>query len=85
MHYLYVLESLKCKRRYIGIAANTIKRLAEHNASKISSTKAYIPWRIVWVESFSNKFTAAARERELKKNAWKRYDLYEKIKQGPIV
>jgi len=79
MYHLYVIESTKIKRKYIGITDDVQKRLIQHNQKRVRSTKAYVPWRLVYREDYLTKTEARKREIELKKNAWKRNDLFKKI------
>jgi putative endonuclease len=66
MAYLYILRSGATGRFYIGTASDVDTRLAEHNAGKNRSTKAYKPWRVEHVESFDTLSAARRRERYLK-------------------
>jgi len=67
-HYLYVIESLKENRKYIGISANPEKRLKKHNRGEVRSTKFYRPWRLLNTEEFKTKTLARKREIYLKNN-----------------
>lgn len=51
-YFVYVLWSEKFSRKYVGMAENTESRLKEHNSGKTISTKAFIPWEIVYKEEF---------------------------------
>jgi putative endonuclease len=73
MSFVYVLYSDTFKRFYVGIADNIESRLRNHNTSKVKSTKAFIPWRIVHVEEFNNKQEARVREKYLKSAAGRRW------------
>ncbi len=66
MYYVYILESEKSGRHYIGSTANLERRLAEHNEGKVKSTKRYRPWKIIYTEEFSTKTEALKRERKIK-------------------
>ena len=63
---VYVLESEKNKRRYVGNTQNLLRRLEQHNAGRCRSTKAYKPWKIVYREMFRSRSAAVKRERTLK-------------------
>ncbi len=67
MFYVYILQSLKNNRYYIGSTNNAERRLAEHNAGINISTKPYRPWKIVFCQSFESKDTAHKAELKLKK------------------
>jgi putative endonuclease len=64
MFYVYILESRS--HRYIGRTNNLKRRVLEHNAGKNSSTKAYIPWELIFYETYLNNEDAIRRERYLK-------------------
>jgi len=66
MMYVYVLKSEKDNRLYVGISANVLKRLLEHNAGRTKSTKGYRPWILVHQEEYPDRVTARKREKYLK-------------------
>ncbi len=66
MHYVYILKSIKCDELYIGFTMSVVKRLAEHNTGLSISTKRYLPWKVVYLEGYANKFDAQDREQKLK-------------------
>ncbi len=41
---------------------DVVARLAAHNSGKVRSTKAYVPWELVYMEEFSTLREARARE-----------------------
>ncbi len=47
---LYILQSLTKDRYYIGHTNNIERRLSEHNSGQTKSTKAYIPWKLVFLK-----------------------------------
>jgi len=69
VHYVYVLESRRTGRYYIGSTHDVEKRLAQHNAGRTKSTRNLRPWNILHVEIFTTKPEAARRERLIK--SWK--------------
>jgi len=66
MYFIYVLKSQKTKSLYKGQTDNLEKRLKEHNNGKVKSTKAFLPWEIVYFEEFPNREDAVNREKYLK-------------------
>ena len=73
MHYVYVLQSLKDKRLYIGKTEDFKNRFYEHNKGKVPSTKDRCPLRFLYCEACNNIKDATHREKYLK-TAWgKRY------------
>ncbi len=65
-YYLYILQSLKIKRFYIGVTTDPMQRLKKHNNGSTKSTKPYRPWKIIYLEKFDNKQKAYQREFFLK-------------------
>ena len=66
MFYVYVLYSKKHNRKYTGMTIDIEKRLKEHNARQNKSTKAYVPWEVIFKEGFKTRLEARAREKYLK-------------------
>ena len=66
MYTVYILQSLKVSRFYIGHTRNLDNRLSRHNRGLVKSTKGYSPWELVYKEEFNNKSDAYNREMEIK-------------------
>ncbi len=66
MHYVYVIKSISCDFTYIGQTEDLKSRFSQHNAGKEISTKAYVPFKLVYYEAYANKKDALIRERKLK-------------------
>nr|WP_290856153.1 GIY-YIG nuclease family protein [Flaviramulus sp.] len=47
MFFVYVLYSTKFDRHYVGMTSNLDRRLKNHNAGSVKSTKAFAPWSII--------------------------------------
>ncbi|MBI5078768.1 GIY-YIG nuclease family protein [Candidatus Saganbacteria bacterium] len=73
MFCVYVLASVKNGRYYTGSTRDLENRLKEHNAGKIKSTKAFIPYKIVYKETFSTYTEARKRELYIKKRKSRKY------------
>jgi len=65
--YLYVLRSKINGKYYIGSTRDLEKRISEHNAGKIRSTKALIPYELIYKEVFLTYTEARKRELYFKK------------------
>ena len=78
MPFLYVVQNIK-GRRYIGITDDVDRRVKQHNAGHVRSTKAHAPWELVYTEQYQTKIEARFREKELKTNSWKRADLFRRL------
>lgn len=66
MFYIYVLQSQKKHRLYIGKTADLKRRLKEHNAGQNASTKPYVPWALIFYEAYLKRSDASRREKYLK-------------------
>ncbi len=73
MYFTYIIKSKIFDRYYIGSTDNLERRLTLHNEGKSISTKAYIPWVLVYFEIFKTKTEALKREKHLKKMKSKKY------------
>ncbi|MFA5248693.1 MAG: GIY-YIG nuclease family protein [Patescibacteria group bacterium] len=66
LYYVYILQSLRDKRFYIGFTSDLIKRLEYHNSGKNKSTKYRAPFIMVYSEEYGEKLDACKREYYLK-------------------
>lgn len=73
MHYIYVIQSIMDKHLYTGSTHDLRKRLREHNAGGVFSTKNRRPLKLVYYEACLNEQDARAREKYLKTGMGKRY------------
>lgn len=69
MHYVYILESLKDKSKYIGVTTDLKNRLTEHNNGETKSNKSKLPFKIAWYCAIVNKEIAYDFERYLKSSS----------------
>jgi putative endonuclease len=65
--YVYVLQSDKNGRHYVGCSVDPQRRLAEHNAGESQSTRGRGPWRLVHLEAYGTLTAARQREQALKR------------------
>jgi putative endonuclease len=64
---VYVLRSLKSKKRYIGYTSKEVlARLKEHNQSHNKWTKTNRPFIVIHTENYPDKTSAIKREHFLK-------------------
>jgi putative endonuclease len=68
-YYVYILQSLKDSKYYIGETANVQARLWFHNSGYQRSTKSRIPFRLVMFEEYPDRIEALKREKQIK--SWK--------------
>lgn len=66
MFFVYILQSQKHRRYYIGSCQNTDERLIRHNTGRVSITKSGKPWHLVYKESFETRADAVRREKQIK-------------------
>jgi len=67
MYKIYILQSLKNNKYYIGQTSNINQRLIAHNSGNVKSTKNYRPWKLVYSENYRNRSEACKKELEIKK------------------
>lgn len=73
MWHVYVLKSKLDGNKYVGMTNNLRRRLAMHNSGKVFATSGRQPFEMIYIESYLNKFDAAAREKFLKSGWGKNY------------
>ena len=54
MYQIYILQSLKDKRTYIGYTSDLDARLKEHNLGKVAATRNRRPFKILYTENMEN-------------------------------
>ena len=64
--YVYIINSQKNNKMYVGYSSDLRKRIEEHNSGKNKSTKIGIPWRLVYYEACLHEGDAYRREKYLK-------------------
>lgn len=64
--YVYVLESKKDGKRYIGYTNNLKKRIEEHKKGQSFSTKPRLPFKLIYFEGCLDQNDAKRREGYLK-------------------
>ena len=62
MHFIYVLQSQKDLRTYVGYTDNIERRLKQHNSGCVTSTRHRKPLRLIYLEKFVSKQEAKKRE-----------------------
>jgi putative endonuclease len=66
--FVYVLYNGRTKKRYIGYTNDLRKRLKEHNAGRVKSTKSGVPWEVIAYKKYSSHSEARWIERSLKRS-----------------
>lgn len=68
MFQVYVLQSIRTGRLYIGSTADIINRFRAHNRGDVRSTRRYRPYRLVLQEEYATITEARKRENQIKKS-----------------
>ena len=76
-YYVYILQSLKDGKYYIGSSSDIAARLRFHNAGLQRSTRNRIPFRLVLSEEYESKEEALKREKQIK--SWKGGEGFRKL------
>ena len=77
MNFVYILQSEKNGRYYIGSTNDLERRIAEHNSGKTMSLKYIRPLKIVFKKAYST--TDGAHKMELHLKKLKNRDILERI------
>jgi len=80
MFYVYILQSEKSSRYYVGYTSDIDDRLKHHNSGANKSTKPHRPWKIVFKEQYLDKKTAWLREKQIK--SYKGGNAFKKLING---
>ncbi len=83
MAYVYILESEKSGRYYIGSSDNVEKRLSRHNAGLVEATRRYGSFKLKFKQKFRDE--AEARQIEAKLKRLKRKDYIKKIIESQTI
>jgi putative endonuclease len=62
MFTVYILQSLKDNRTYVGYTNDFERRLKEHNSGQSNATKYRAPFKLLFKEEFENITDAMKRE-----------------------
>lgn len=75
--FVYILQSEKSKKYYVGSTIDLEERLGRHNGGRVTSTRNKGPWAIVFYKEYDD--IAEARRIEYKIKQKKRKSYVEKI------
>ena len=73
MFLVYILQSLKSGKYYVGHTDDLPFRFTQHNNGYSKSTKSGVPWKIVHTETFATRSEAVKREYEIKSKKSRKY------------
>jgi putative endonuclease len=83
MAYVYILESIRDGRYYVGSTAHIVERLRHHTGGHTPTTKRFGEIRVVFTQEFGSLALARKVEQKLKKLKRKDY-LRAIVKDGFI-
>ena len=66
MFFVYILESQKNGKFYIGQTNNLELRIKRHNMGRVLSTKSGVPWQLIFQNEYQTRKEAINIERKLK-------------------
>ena len=72
MYFIYILQSLKDQRTYVGYTDNVERRFIQHNSGYVRSTKHRIPFKLLFTENFLTSAEVKKRELYWKSGAGRR-------------
>ncbi|NCN53214.1 GIY-YIG nuclease family protein [Candidatus Wolfebacteria bacterium] len=72
-YYVYVLESLKDKKRYVGYTTNLPERIKAHKKGLSFATKFRLPIKLIYFEGCTNIRDAKRREKYFKKSGGRKF------------
>ena len=73
MFFVYILYSKLHDRIYVGMTENIELRLSQHNLGQNTSTKAYVPWMLIYKEQFETRIEARIKEKKFKTSSRRRF------------
>jgi len=65
--YIYIIQSEKNKRYYIGSTNDIDRRIREHNIGKSKYTSESLPWKLMFSQKYLNLTIARKAEYWLKR------------------
>jgi putative endonuclease len=79
MFYVYVLQSKRDAKLYVGYTNDLKKRVNEHSAGMVESTSPRRPFKLVYYEAYLSRDDARRREYNLKLRGQARTQLQRRI------
>lgn len=71
-YFIYILQA-DDGRYYIGQSDNLERRLGQHQAGRVQTTKSRTGWKLMHQEEFDTRIEAIKRERQIKKRKSRAY------------
>jgi len=73
IYYVYAIKSLIDGRIYVGLSHDVLTRLKNHNTKRVTSTKNYTPWKIIYIKKVGTRIQARKEEKRLKSGYGKEF------------
>ena len=73
MYYVYAIKSLVRNYIYVGLTNNVERRFEQHSKGQNRSTKAYMPFKLIYTEAYKTRIEARQREIYLKSGVGKEF------------
>jgi len=70
---LYILQSQRNGKYYVGVTKDTKGRLDQHNRGMGKSTRSNRPWRLIYTQEYNSWSEAAGREKRIKNQKSRSY------------
>ncbi|HBO98038.1 MAG TPA: endonuclease [Candidatus Omnitrophica bacterium] len=67
MFFVYVLQSQKDQRYYVGYTKDIERRIKDHNRGKSKSVRNRGPFQLIYNEPFATRVDAVNREKQIKR------------------
>jgi putative endonuclease len=81
MFYFYTLQSTHDSKYYFGSTKDLKRRVLEHQAGKVTSTKNRLPLELVYYEAYRQLSQARYREKQVKNSGSIRRALLARLEQ----
>lgn len=83
MYYFYLIQSIKKPDViYSGSTNDLRERIKEHNRGRVTSTKRYLPWKLVYYEAYASGEDAREREQRFKRHGKGNDELKKRIRRS---
>jgi putative endonuclease len=73
MYFVYAIKSTNRNYIYVGFTSDLNRRIQEHNKGENRSTKAYIPFVLLYSETVPDRISARQKEKYLKSGIGKEF------------
>ena len=83
MYYFYIIQSIKKPDViYSGSTDDLRERIREHSRGRVTSTKRYLPLKLVYYEAYVSEEDAREREQKFKRHGKGNDELKKRIRRS---